>query len=178
MPLRWVSDTPGLKAGHRAGLVSVGLLPQAREEDEMFSGYSRWTTAGVKQAVSFFSLHHCSQHNLLNLSHLIAFSFLATNTPTLYFHHLTHIQNCFLVGAAPETRSKPLIQLQITGWKAVTSALGRSASHGSSSSPSLGDTLFITFIHPLSCDHLILPSHQLPCQGIGFYVSTNNSTQI
>lgn len=99
-------------------------------------------TAGEhQQVIAVFSLHHCSQHNLLNLSHLIAFSFLAANSPTLYFHHLTHIQNYFLVGAAPETRSKPLMQLQITGWKAVTLALGRSASHGSSSSPSLDDTL-------------------------------------
>lgn len=118
------------------------------------------------QARSLFSLHHHSQHNLLTFSHLIAFPFLATNSATLYFHHLTHIQNCFLVGAAPETKSKPLIQLQIIGWKAVTSALDRTASHGSSSSPSLDGTLFlffilITFTNPLSYDELILPSHQL-----------------
>lgn len=122
----------------------------------MFSGYSRWTTAGKNkktnqkkpkrnQARSLFSLHHHSQHNLLTFSHLIAFPFLATNSATLYFHHLTHIQNCFLVGAAPETKSKPLIQLQIIGWKAVTSALDRTASHGSSSSPSLDGTLFLFF---------------------------------
>lgn len=118
------------------------------------------------QARSLFSLHHHSQHNLLTFSHLIAFPFLATNSATLYFHHLTHIQNCFLVGAVPETKSKPLIQLQIIGWKAVTSALDRTASHGSSSSPSLDGTLFlffilITFTNPLSYDELILPSHQL-----------------
>lgn len=74
-----------------------------------------------KLAISLVCLH---QHNLQNLPHLIAFPFLATNGPNLYFHHLTHIENCLLVGAAPETRSKPLIQLQIAGWKAVTSALG------------------------------------------------------
>lgn len=51
------------------------------------------------------------------------------------------------------------------------------ASHGSSSSPSQGDTLFITFTHPSSCDQPILPSHQLSYQGIGFYASTNTSTQ-
>lgn len=35
--------------------------PQAREEHEMLSGFSRWTQSAEKQAVSFFSLHHCSQ---------------------------------------------------------------------------------------------------------------------
>lgn len=80
--LRW--DTPGHRAGHRAGLVSVGLLPQAGKEDEMFSGYNRRTPAGEK--------HLPSALTLLNLSHLIAFASLATNSPALYFHHLTHIQ--------------------------------------------------------------------------------------
>lgn len=64
-----------------------------------------------KQATSF-SLPSPTTLNFSNLSHRIGFFPPATNRPTLYFHHLTHIQNCFLVGAAPETRSKPLIQLQ------------------------------------------------------------------
>lgn len=147
--------------------------PQAREKDEMLSGYSRWTQAGENRL--YLSSAFATALNLLNVSHFIAFFSLATNSPALYFHHLTHIQNCFLVGAAPETQSKPLIQLQITDWKSVTSALGHSASHSSSSSPrSQGDTLFfMTFTHPLSYDQLIISSHQLLCQGIGFSVSTN-----
>lgn len=92
------------------------------EGDEMFSGCSRGTPAGKKQATSF-SLPSLTTLNFSNLSHRIGFFPPATNRPTLYFHHLTHIQNCFLVGAAPETRSKPLIQLQNADWKAVTSAL-------------------------------------------------------
>lgn len=38
-------------------------------------------TSGQKnQAIILSSFHYCSQHNFLNLSHLIAFSFLATNS--------------------------------------------------------------------------------------------------
>lgn len=85
--LRWVEDTPGLEAGHRAALVSVGMLPRARKEDEMFSGCSRWTAAGGNRQ------HLPSARNLLTLSHLNAFSSLAVNSSLLYFHHLTHIQN-------------------------------------------------------------------------------------
>lgn len=132
-------------------------------------------TAGGHQQVKnrrylFSSLHNPSQHNSLNLSHLIAFSSLATNSPTLYFHHLTHIQNCFLVGAAPEMRSKPLIQLQITGWKTVTSASGRSASHGSSSSPSLGDTL-LSFFFFKSHSHILCHATS-PCCPLTNYCAT------
>lgn len=94
------------------------MLPQARKEDKMFSGCSRWTAAGENRQ------HLPSARNLLTLSHLTAFSSLAVNSPVLYFHHLTHIQNRFLEGAAPESRSKPLIRLQIADWKAVTSTLG------------------------------------------------------
>lgn len=43
----------------------------------MFSGYSRWTPAGEKQAISFFSFHHRSQHNIHHVSlppYLLLFS--------------------------------------------------------------------------------------------------------
>lgn len=56
--------------------------------------------------------------------------------------------------------------------------------HFSFRPPSIPRQLFIskpgrhTFTHPSSCDQFILPSHQLSYQGIGFYVSTNTSTQI
>ncbi len=60
--------------------------------------------------------------------------------------------------------------------KAVTSALGCSASHGSSSSPSLGDTLF----YHIHISFIMWPSHSAlsPAivSGIGFYVSRNTST--
>ncbi|MEQ2294475.1 hypothetical protein AMECASPLE_004337 [Ameca splendens] len=66
------------------------------------------------------------------------------------FYHLTHIENSFLGGAAPETRPKPLIQFQITCRKPVTSALGRIASHGGSSSPYTGRHTFFYHIHTSS----------------------------
>lgn len=103
--------------------------------------------------------------NLLKHSHLIAFFSLATNSSALYFHHLTHIQNCFLVGAAPETQSKPLIQLQITDQKkchfsfrpfSIPQQLFINKKPGR-------HTFFMTFTHPSSCDQLIMFSHQLLC---------------
>lgn len=129
------------------GLVSVGQLPQAGERGwNVFwlqqVDTSRWKTGDICSPA--FTTPPNTTHWI---SPTLSASLLWPQTvPTLYFHHLTHIQNCFLVGAAPEMRPKPLIQLQITGWKTVTSALGRSASHGSSSSPSLGDTLFSFFL--------------------------------
>ena len=155
-----------------------GTVASGRERGwKCFSVYSRWTPAGEKQVISFFSLHQpLSRQHTESLLPLSPSLFWPQTVQLLYFHHLTHIQNCFLVGAAPETGSKPLMQLQITGWKAVTSAFGRSASHGCASSPSLGDTLFILSHTPLSCEQPSLPSHQLSYQGAGSCDAKSDAT--
>lgn len=104
--------------------------------------------------------------NFSHSSHRIAFFPLATKQTDSLFIFITWpiYKTASWWVAAPETRSKSLIQLQIADWKAVTSA---SASHGSTPPSSLGDdTLFLLLlllIHTFVTWPAYSASRQLPC---------------
>lgn len=96
-PLRGAQRTPGRRAGSQSGsgLGLSGTTASGRGKgDDMFSGSSRGV--GGKSSHSAFA---SAQLNFWRSFHCIAFFPLATKqTDALYFHHLTHIQNRFLVG--------------------------------------------------------------------------------
>lgn len=138
----------------------------------MSSGYSRWTLAGRKPALSFFSRTAAPRNLSLPPYHLC---FLTTNSQTLYLRHLTHIQSCVLVGAAPENEVQAFDRAPDHGLR------GCHFGFGSLSIPRLSMPFFsepgrhtffllfiITFTHSSSCDHLILPSLSLSTRELAF----------